>query len=241
MEFNSSEEFPFAQPASAPGSGPTPNLAPGLSPSAQQHKAERPQAAPPQAANGKDLSMTARIIAAEANNTNRIVFYKFGAYWRAYEHSAWLFIQDIADFTPNKDFVISAGNQEVVFVGTREPVLDSRMKGVNLLEEEKNASGISVRRIYAAPHSTLDIQAFELWKEKVPISSKKRSAAVAAKKAPEPEMLHESISFQESSNVHERALEKLWEAVVIFNLEEASSHDLFRFAHELKEIVRGKV
>ena len=102
-------------------------------------------------------------IRAEAENTDRIILYREGLFWKAYERSAFAVCTQIRPFKPTKRSLKTLGGGELISIGfpsnTEERVLD----GLTRLETEPDRLGLSARR-------PIVVEEFEAWKASVPLA-----------------------------------------------------------------------
>lgn len=106
------------------------------------------------------MSFIQEIIEKEHENTHHIYFYREGVFYKAYEHSAYLFITNIKVFQTKKRFVKSI-NQEIVSVGFPTNSLKSYFS-VDKIKEEGNMAEVELDKV-------IDITAFTQWKSGLPI------------------------------------------------------------------------
>ena len=102
-------------------------------------------------------------IRAEAENTDRIILYREGLFWKAYERSAFAVCTQIRPFKPTKRSLKTLGGGELISIGfpsnTEERVLD----GLTRLETEPDRLVLSARR-------PVVVAEFEAWKASVPLA-----------------------------------------------------------------------
>ncbi len=101
-------------------------------------------------------------IRAEAENTDRIILYKEGLFWKAYERSAYILCQQVRPFKPTKKSLKSLDGGEIVSVGFPWKHEEKYIGGLSVLEE--SAEG----RVLAAATS-IDPADFENWKAGLPL------------------------------------------------------------------------
>lgn len=106
------------------------------------------------------MSFIQEIIDKEHANTHHIYFYREGVFYKAYEHSAYLFITNIKAFQTKKRFVKSI-SQEIVSIGFPTNSLKSYFS-VDKIKEEGNMAEVELDKV-------IDITAFTQWKSELPI------------------------------------------------------------------------
>lgn len=115
-------------------------------------------------------------IAAEADNVDRIVLYREGLFWKAYERSAFAVCSQVRPFKPTKKALKTLGGGELISIGF--PTLsESAVLGalVRIAEEP-------MRLVLAAPRPIV-AREFEAWKASQPLKAPgpSRSAVRAAR------------------------------------------------------------
>ena len=138
--------------------------------------------------------MTSReLIAAEANNTDRIALYREGLFWKAYERSAYALCSQVRAFKPTRKILKSLGGGDIVSVGFPTRAADRILAGLTRIDEssfscisddssctaaacEPSANGSSVdasasalRMLLVAPRPIVESD-FRAWKSSLPIS-----------------------------------------------------------------------
>ena len=102
-------------------------------------------------------------IRAEAENTDRIILYREGLFWKAYERSAFAVCTQIRPFKPTKRSLKTLDGGELISIGfpssTEERVLD----GLTRLETEPD-------RLVLASCRPVVVAEFETWKASVPLA-----------------------------------------------------------------------
>ena len=120
--------------------------------------------------------MTSRdFIRAEAGNTDRIILYKEGLFWKAYERSAYILCMQVKAFKPTKRSLKSLGGAEIVSVGFPWKYEE---KYVGALEREQSGD----ERLTLVAASAIDPADFENWKALLPlhVPAAVRAAGAAA-------------------------------------------------------------
>lgn len=121
--------------------------------------------------------MTSRdFIQAEAENTDRIVLYREGLFWKAYERSAFAVCSQIRPFKPTKRSLKTLGGGELVSIGFPTRTEDTVLAGL-----ERLSAGPERLELRAA--SPIDVAQFEAWKASVSLAlprTKERSLPTAS-------------------------------------------------------------
>ena len=107
--------------------------------------------------------MTSRdFIQAEADNTDRIILYKEGLFWKAYERSAYALCIQVWPFKPTKRSLKSLDGGCIVSVGFPWKHEDKHIRALECLER-------SDERLTLAAVSKIDPVVFENWKDQLPL------------------------------------------------------------------------
>lgn len=85
------------------------------------------------------MSNLQEILSKESENTHTIYFYREGVFYKAYEHSAYLFVNHVKPFMVKKRFV-KCVNQEVVSIGFPTNSLLNYFDKDKIREDERTAS-----------------------------------------------------------------------------------------------------
>lgn len=101
-------------------------------------------------------------IRAEAENTDRIILYKEGLFWKAYERSAYILCMQVRPFKPTKKSLKSLGGGEIVSVGFP---WKHEEKHIGTLERLESGD----ERLTLAAASAIDPADFEKWKAGLPL------------------------------------------------------------------------
>lgn len=108
--------------------------------------------------------MTSRdFIQAEAANTGRIVLYREGIFWKAYERSAFAVCSQIRPFKPTRRSLKTLGGGELVSIGFPVRTEDTVLAGLERLSVEPE-------RLELRAASPIDVAQFEAWKASVPLA-----------------------------------------------------------------------
>lgn len=106
--------------------------------------------------------MTSRdFITAEASNTDRIVLYREGLFWKAYERSAYALCSQIRPLKPTRKVLKVLDGGDLISVGFPAASESAFLAGLERLEVASD------RLIVAAPQP-IDDEAFAAWKASVP-------------------------------------------------------------------------
>ncbi len=80
--------------------------------------------------------MTSReLIAAEANNTDRIALYREGLFWKAYERSAFALCTQVRPFKPTRKVLKTLAGGDIVSVGFPTHAADRILAGLRRLDD----------------------------------------------------------------------------------------------------------
>ncbi len=101
-------------------------------------------------------------IHAEADNTDRIILYKEGLFWKAYERSAYILCHQVRPFKPTKKSLKSLDGGEIVSVGFP---WKHEEKYIGALERLESGD----ERLTLAAASAIDPADFEKWKAELPL------------------------------------------------------------------------
>lgn len=108
--------------------------------------------------------MTSRdFVQAEAANTDRIVLYREGLFWKAYERSAFAVCSQIRSFKPTKRSLKTLGGGELISIGFLTRTEDTVLEGLERLE-------VGPERLELRAASPIDTVQFEAWKASVPLA-----------------------------------------------------------------------
>ena len=115
-------------------------------------------------------------IRAEAENTDRIILYKEGLFWKAYERSAYILCTQVRPFKPTKKSLKSLGGGHIVSVGFP---WKHEQKHIGTLERLESGA----ERLTLAAAAAVDPADFEAWKALLPLHTPavpRRAGEVAA-------------------------------------------------------------
>lgn len=119
-------------------------------------------------------------IRAEADNTDRIILYKEGLFWKAYERSAYILCTQVRPFKPTKKSLKSLDGGHIVSVGFP---WKHEQKHIGALERLESSD----ERLTLAAASAIDPADFEAWKALLPLhtpAAPRRAPASAQRSAP---------------------------------------------------------
>ncbi len=106
--------------------------------------------------------MTSRdFITAEASNSDRIILYREGLFWKAYERSAYALCSQIRPLKPTRKVLKVLGGGDLISVGFPTATESAVLGGLERLEVASD------RLVVAAPQP-IDDEAFGAWKASVP-------------------------------------------------------------------------
>ena len=115
--------------------------------------------------------MTSRdFIRNEADNVDRIILYREGLFWKAYERSAYAVCTQIRPFKPTKKRLKSLDGGEIVSIGFPSASEKGVLDGLERLETEP-------QRLVVAARRPIDAKEFEAWKSAVAAFIPKPKAA----------------------------------------------------------------
>ena len=115
--------------------------------------------------------MTSRdFVQAEAGNTGRIILYREGLFWKAYERSAFAVCTQIRPFKPTKRSLKTLGGGELVSIGFPSRTEDTVLAGLERLSVEPE-------RLELRAASPIDVAQFEAWKASVPLAPSRPAPA----------------------------------------------------------------
>ena len=89
-------------------------------------------------------------IRAEAENTDRIILYREGLFWKAYERSAFAVCMQVRPFKPTKRSLKTLGGGELISIGFLSSTEDRVLDGLTRLETEPDRLVESLRATCAS-------------------------------------------------------------------------------------------
>lgn len=109
-----------------------------------------------------------QVVKNEVNNTNSIVLYKEGIFWRAYELSAYFFTEYVRKFQISKKY-IKIVKTEVVHIGFPDSKLHEILESKSIMDKEIKRPD-EKQIIISEFEKTSD---FAQWKQSIEIKSEK--------------------------------------------------------------------
>lgn len=126
---------------------------------------------------------TKEIFSAEIANTDKIILYKEGIFYKAYEKSAYAFVLRLNPYATKKKF-IKVISSYVVSIGFPMSSLDKFKDQLEILERTDERIVIKT--------DDIDTTEFEAWKETLPIHEPKPKEVVSQVEEPKAEVLNHS-------------------------------------------------
>lgn len=108
------------------------------------------------------MSNLQEILSTESVNTDTIYFYREGVFFKAYEHSAYLFVKHVKPFMLKKRIVKSV-NQEVVSIGFPTNSLHAYFEKEKIKENENTAEVVI--------NEAIELSAFDEWRKEIKLIS----------------------------------------------------------------------
>jgi len=106
--------------------------------------------------------MTSRdFIAAEATNTDRIILYREGLFWKAYERSAYALCSQVRPLKPTRKVLKALRGGDLISVGFPSASESATVGSLAVIERTDD------RLVVAAPRP-IDVGSFHAWKAAVP-------------------------------------------------------------------------
>lgn len=102
-------------------------------------------------------------IQAEAENNDRIVLYREGLFWKAYERSAYAVCTQIRAFKPTRRSLKTLSGRELVSIGFPSAAEEKVLDGVKRIETMPDRLVLSAPQPITGPE-------FEVWKASVPLA-----------------------------------------------------------------------
>lgn len=109
-------------------------------------------------------------IRTEAENTDRIILYREGLFWKAYERSAFAVCTQIRPFKPTKRSLKTLGGGELISIGFPSSTEERVLEGLTRIETEPDRLVLSARR-------PVVVAEFEAWKASVPLALRRPKSA----------------------------------------------------------------
>lgn len=109
--------------------------------------------------------MTSReFIAAEAGNTDRIILYREGLFWKAYERSAFALCSQVRPLKPTRKVLKSLDGGDLVSVGFPSASESTTLGDLSVIERSDDRLTVSSPR-------SIDEREFTVWKDSIPIKT----------------------------------------------------------------------
>lgn len=121
------------------------------------------------------MPSTAEKLSAEVRNERIIRLWPEGKFFRAYERSAYLFVSQVRAYEVRRSHVQVVG-QDVVSIGFPQSVLDT----LEMAREQQGDGSVTLQ----AP-APLDEQAFQQWREGIPMYVRKREPKGSSDEGPQ--------------------------------------------------------
>ncbi len=102
------------------------------------------------------------ILESEQENLDRIVLYREGLFWKAYERSAYIVYMQVKEFAVTKKSLKVLGGECLVSLGFPSKYEEKYMSGLTVETEEEN------RKVFLA-RSEIEVGDFEEWKVGLPL------------------------------------------------------------------------
>ncbi len=123
--------------------------------------------------------MTSRqFITAEASNTDRIILYREGLFWKAYERSAYALCSQIRPLKPTRKVLKNLGGGDLVSVGFPVASEASTIGSLSVIARSE------LRLVVVTPRP-IDETAFRTWKAAVPVKPAAQPAERRNDRSPE--------------------------------------------------------
>lgn len=153
-------------------------------------------------------------IQAEEGNTDRIILYQEGLFWKAYERSAFAVCKQIRPFKPTKRSLKVLQGGELVSIGFPVSTEEAVLKGIDRLETEP-------KRLTLACPAPIKTDEFEAWKASVPLTPARTELPVT-----------------ETRPDRENTLRAIAERLQGFDLASSTLMDCMLFVSELKKMLQ---
>lgn len=115
--------------------------------------------------------MTSRdFIRAESANTDRIILYREGLFWKAYERSAFAVCSQIRSFKPTRRVLKALGGGDLISIGFPSASEERILAGLTRLET-------SPQRLVVEAPGPIVVAEFEAWKSSVPLANPSEGSA----------------------------------------------------------------
>lgn len=166
--------------------------------------------------------MTAKgIMELERENLNTIILLREGIFWKAYEKSAYAFHHQIQPYKLSKKYVPSV-NGELVSLGFPTGATDNILSGRKVLLTEDYKMIIE--------SETIDIAAFETWKEQIPLMAPIVKDGVAREG-----VVTMTRTAPQVTQPHSTDIARIIESIRLFNLESKTPVECMLFLMDIKK------
>lgn len=107
--------------------------------------------------------MTSReFIAAETGNTDRIILYREGLFWKAYERSAFALCSQVRPLKPTRKVLKSLNGGDLISVGFPSASETATLGDLAVIERSDDRLTVAVKR-------SIDEREFATWKSSIPV------------------------------------------------------------------------
>lgn len=157
------------------------------------------------------------VVKLEEENDSKIFLIKEGLFFRAYEHSAWMFYLYVKQFKPIKRSLKVIGGRSVVSLGFPADMLDSILNGFTY--EAKNSK---LTELYI--DKPFNKRAFEEWKDSISLIGNEFGK-----------------SGDKTDKIDKEDKDMMIQKIVEFDLLTSTPLDCFNFINDLKSCVKSYV
>lgn len=165
------------------------------------------------------MSNLQEILSKESENTHSIYLYREGVFYKAYEHSAYLFVKNVKPFMIKKRFVKYV-NRDVVSIGFPTNSLHNYFEKDKIQEDERMAAVVL--------DVSIDSSVFLEWRKNIELTqeTEKRHKEPSAASVSPSSLLHSSVN--ENSVIMR---------IRTFPMETKTPLDCMMFLSELKKML----
>lgn len=168
-------------------------------------------------------------IQAEEGNADRIILYREGLFWKAYERSAFAVCTQIRPFKPTKRSLKILGGGELVSIGFPVSMEEAVLKGFTRLAAEP-------KRLTLACTVPIETDGFKAWKASIPLTPA-RTGRPEEHSAGQ-EGIVTGLPAVETCPNRERTLCAIAERLRGFDLASSTLMECMLFISELKKMLR---
>lgn len=155
----------------------------------------------------------------EKNNYNRIILYREGLFWKAYEKSAYAFVKQINPYSASKKFIRVVGDN-ITSIGFPASVIDKYGDRLDIVSSDENQLVITSKLILE--------EDFIEWK-----------TSVALKEA---KPMHSSIPVAiVSPTICDNRVETVENLIQKFPIENKTPVECILFIVQLKQLINGNI